>query len=126
MDLVPSKHAIEMMTSRDITWEQVLETVTNAHVTYSSRGDQMFQRDKVAVVTTRPLSNGVRLVKTVLLREVEQWSDDDARARVRRPVIRQSTPRPRPTSSPAPVPPPVYTPAPVPKPAPPRGKHLTH
>lgn len=126
MDLVPSKHAIASMEARDITWPQVVETVTDPSVTYGTRGDQMFQRGDVAVVTTRPMTDGSRLVKTVLLRETEQWTNEDARARPRRPVVRQST-RPRPTSAPVPVQAPAFVPGPEPKPAPPRpGKHLVH
>lgn len=129
MDLVPTGHANEQMLSRDISWAQVVETVENFEVTYDSRGDQMFQRGAIAVVTTRPASDGFRVVKTVLLRQATQWNDEDARRREgsspRRPVVRQSTARPRPSSSPAPVPSPVLVPAPVPKPGPRLGKHRT-
>jgi len=127
MDLVPSKHAIASMASREITWAQVIDTVETADVVYDSRGNQMFQKGDIAVVTTRPLSDGVLLVITVLLRQTTQWSNDDARNRpsvqpeqVRRPVVQA---KPRPPAF-APVPAPAFVPAPVPTPTPAvRAKH---
>lgn len=124
MDLVLSNHAIEMMASRKITWDQVRLTVTDPQVTYGSRGDQMFQRGDIAVVTTRPLSDGARLVKTVLLRNTKQWTDTDARNRTQPPAKQQSK-QPLPATVP-PVKAPAFTPAPTPVAPPRKGKHLTH
>lgn len=88
MQIIPSRHAIETMNARDVTWAQVLETVSQPENTYSTNRrpkDCVHQRGTIAVVTVE-VPDGL-LVKTVLLREAAQWSNDDARNRHHRKAV---------------------------------------
>lgn len=88
MQIIPSRHAVETMNARDVSWAQVVETVEQPENTYSTSRrpkDCVHQRGDIAVVTVE-VSDGL-LVKTVLLRETEQWSNDDARSRHHRKAV---------------------------------------
>ncbi len=76
LELFPSKHAVDAMRRRMVSWAEVLDVVKLPEVTYTSDGDVMFQRGKLSVVIAKN-----QVVKTVLRREVQQWDDRDARRR---------------------------------------------
>lgn len=82
-----TRHARENMDARDVSFAEVLEVLRTYDTRYSSfmhRGrptpdTYVYQRGRLAVVAQD--KNGVLLVKTVLLKDTEQWDDEDARAR---------------------------------------------
>lgn len=74
----PTKHALETMTERDITWGEVQDVILKPEVTYGPdrSGRTVMQRGKISVVVARDMA-----VITVLLRQEEQWTNADARSR---------------------------------------------
>jgi len=81
VNLWPTRHAIDVMSRRGITWADVVRTVERPEVTYAGSryaGDDriVHQAGDLAVVTTP-----AGCVVTVLLRTTEQWTDADARQR---------------------------------------------
>lgn len=77
-DVYPTKHVLEKLATRDVTWGQIVEVVENPEVIYGPdhRGKKILQRGKLSVVVA---ADGA--VVTVLLRSEEQWDDGDARSR---------------------------------------------
>lgn len=74
-----SDHARINMSKRRITKEEVFEVLLNPEKTYTSKDDRVFVRGDLAVVVHEERNYSV--VKTVLLAEESQWSDETARRR---------------------------------------------
>lgn len=76
--IFPTRHAVQKMQDRDISWAEVVEIVDNPDVIYGPdyRGRRVIQKDDVAVVLG---PNGG--VITVLFRNEEQWTDEQVRSR---------------------------------------------
>lgn len=66
------------MRERDVTWGEIVDTVNKPETVYGpdERGRKIHQRGQLAVVVGR---DGA--VVTVLLRQGEQWTNEDAKAR---------------------------------------------
>lgn len=85
-----TRHARANMDARDISFAEVREVLENYSHRYSSfmhRGrptpdTYVYQRNGLAVVAKE--IDHVLLVKTVLLDDKDQWTDEDARNRQRR------------------------------------------
>jgi hypothetical protein len=77
-DIYPTKHAIETMEARNVSWGEIVSVVENPDVVYGpdQRGRKVVQRDDLTVVL-----GGDGAIVTVLLREVNEWTDEDARGR---------------------------------------------
>lgn len=78
----PTRHVVEKMNARNITWAEILEIVEKPEVTFGpdTRGRKVLQKDDLAVVV-----GSDNAIVTVLLRDEDQWTDEDARKRVRSP-----------------------------------------
>lgn len=74
----PTRHVVEKMNDRVITWGEILEVIKRPEVVYGPdyKGRKVMQKDKISVVVA---SDGA--VVTVLLRSEEQWTDEDAKQR---------------------------------------------
>ena len=73
-DLHPTRHAVEMMGERGVTWGDVVEACTHPSVVEPSRGMKRYIRGSLAVVVSPN-----NTVITVLLRETKQWNNTTAR-----------------------------------------------
>lgn len=87
-DIVLTDHALRSMLHRSVTLEEVHDILANWENRWQSTRYKdevitddvfLYQKGKLALVV-KELRTCV-LVKTVLLREQRQWSDDDAKAR---------------------------------------------
>lgn len=70
----PTRHAVEQMKARSLSWADVLEIVNEPEVTFGpdSRGRRVLQKGSLAVPVAR---DGA--VITVLLRSQDQWTNED-------------------------------------------------
>lgn len=77
-DIRPTKHALEKMKTRHISWGEIVEAVKHPDVIYGPdhNGSRVFQKDTLAVVVSRDDA-----VITVLLKSYQRWTDEDARNR---------------------------------------------
>lgn len=77
-NLHPTRHVIDQMKARDISWAEVVEIVEYPETSYGpdNRGRIVYQKHDLSVVTGR--DGGVI---TVLLRNTEQWTNEDAKNR---------------------------------------------
>lgn len=77
-DFHPTPHLVEKLKVRDVTWGSVLECLEHPEVVYGPdhRGRSNYQKGDLCVVASREGA-----VVTVLLRDENQWSDEDARNR---------------------------------------------
>lgn len=91
-----SRHAIEAAIARGFTISQVFDTLRNWENRYvqSARYGKpgttpfMYQLGDMGVGVNE--TDGMIIVKTVLLRERRQWTDEDARSRRRAEVVASS------------------------------------
>lgn len=74
----PTRHLVEKMNSRSVTWGEILEVINQPEATYGpdNRGRVNYQKGRLCVVVDK-----YDAVVTVLLRQEEQWDDAQARAR---------------------------------------------
>lgn len=74
----PTPHLIEKMNARDVTWAEILDVIDHPEVVYGPdrQGRRNYQKGDLCVVVTSQ-----KAVVTVLIRNSEQWSDEDARNR---------------------------------------------
>ena len=79
-DAYPTKHVLEKIQARDVTWGEIVEVIEKPEVIYGPdfRGRKVLQRGTLTVVLGR---DGA--VVTVLLRSEEQWDDTDMKTRVK-------------------------------------------
>lgn len=97
MEYFATRHAMQQMQLRGVTWSEVVDVLNNAEVTYKQGGDPtvnqhatVFQAGKLFVVradTAEYLEHDGSwryAVLTVGLRSQEQWSDKDVRDRSKR------------------------------------------
>lgn len=77
--LLVTTHAAEKMQARRISMTEVEQCVARPEVTYGRDGTEVRQLGSVAVVCT--LQGDAVVVRTVLLRHQERWTDEQARAR---------------------------------------------
>lgn len=77
-DFVPTNHLLEKMRLRNITWAEIIEVLEKPEVTFGPdlRGRKTVQKGDLAVVVS-----GSGAVITVLLRDADQWTDEDVRDR---------------------------------------------
>lgn len=77
-DIYPTKHAREQMEARNVTWGEIVDIVEKPEVVYGpdQRGRKICQRGDLSVVV-----GGDGAIVTVLLREVEQWDDNQVALR---------------------------------------------
>lgn len=81
----PTPHLIQKMNDRKVTWAEVVDILDHPEVIYGpdNRGRRIHQKGDLSVVVSREGA-----VITCLLRQKEQWTDDEARnrTRVRKPL----------------------------------------
>lgn len=77
-DPYPTRHLVEKLNARAIRWSEVVEIIENPEVTFGPdiQGRRVMQKGDLSVVVAR--DGGVI---TVLLREADQWTDEDVRRR---------------------------------------------
>lgn len=77
-EIYPTDHLREKMRSREITWAEIVEVADHPEVIYGpdERGRRILQRGKLSIV----LDRGNNVI-TALLRQEEQWTDEEARER---------------------------------------------
>ncbi len=77
-EVYPTKHLLEQMENRAVTWGEIIDVVEKPEVTFGPDhlGRKSVQRGNLCVVVAR---DGA--VLTVLLRQGEQWTNDDAKGR---------------------------------------------
>lgn len=77
-DIFPTEHLREKMQARLITWADIVEVNSKPDVVYGpdERGSRVLQRGDLSIVVDK---NGN--VITALLRQEDQWTDEDARKR---------------------------------------------
>ena len=74
----PTKHSLEAMAARNVTWGEIVDAVEKPEVSFGpdERGRMVHQKGLIAVVVAE---SGA--VITVLLRQGTRWTDEDARNR---------------------------------------------
>lgn len=74
----PTKHLIEKLDAREITWSEIVDILDHPEVIYGpdNRGRRVMQRSDLSIVVGR---DGA--VITALLRSSEQWTDEEAKRR---------------------------------------------
>lgn len=77
-EIYPTKHVLEKLDARDVTWAEIVDVVDHPEVVYGPdyRGKKIHQKGDLSVVVA---PDGA--VLTVLLRDKEQWTDEQAIAR---------------------------------------------
>lgn len=77
-NIYPTKHVIEKLDARDVTWAEIVDVVDHPEVVYGPdyRGKKIHQKGVLSVVVA---PDGA--VLTVLLRDEQQWTDAHAQAR---------------------------------------------
>ena len=77
-EIYPTKHLVKNMRERHVTWGEIVDIVDHPEVVTSPdmQGRQLYQKGKLSVVVAR---NGD--VITVLLRQEQQWTNEDAKKR---------------------------------------------
>jgi len=80
MEIYPTPHLLDKMAARDVTWGEIVKVIERPEVVFGPdyRGRKTVQRGELAVVVD---SQGA--VITVLLKQNEQWNDEQARSRKR-------------------------------------------
>jgi hypothetical protein len=76
-----SDHARQKMALRSVSKEEVFSIVRDPEIIHRSDGKHVLMRGNLSVALAQ--RSGRWCVVTVLLREQEQWGDDDARGRPR-------------------------------------------
>lgn len=81
MDIYPTKHLLEKMQEREITWAEIVDVVDRPEVIYGpdAKGKRILQKGELGVVVDK-YGN----VITALLRQESQWTSEDARKRKKR------------------------------------------
>lgn len=96
-DYYPTRHAVEAMAARGVTWAEVLEVLHRTEVSYTQDNDPRYPPDRrvhqygrlYVVVGTKPTyarsdtaeEHPAFPVITVGLRQTRQWNDADVRNR---------------------------------------------
>lgn len=77
-EVFPTKHVLEKMQGRDVTWGEIIDVVNNPQVVYGPdyRGTKNFQKGDLCVVVAR---DGA--IVTVLLKSKDEWTDHHAKNR---------------------------------------------
>jgi len=77
-EIHPTPHLIEKMKARDVTWGEIVGIIEKPAVVFGPdiQGRKVYQKGDLAVVVA---ASGA--VITVLLKETEQWTDEQARNR---------------------------------------------
>jgi len=77
--VIVTSHAASKMASRGVTLTEVEECALNPEVAYGQGSNEIRQRGSLALAVVTDGRDII--VRTVLLRQVSQWTDEDARAR---------------------------------------------
>ena len=72
----PTRHAVDKMKNRDISWAEVLEIIEHPEVKWIDGDSSVYQKGDLAVV----VCNDGKIV-TVLYRVQDEWTDEDVRNR---------------------------------------------
>ena len=74
----PTQHLLEKIKARDVKWAEIMDVIEHPEVVYGPdrQGRRNFQRGDLCVVVS-----GQKAVITVLIRNLDQWTDEDARNR---------------------------------------------
>lgn len=77
-EVFPTKHALEKMQGRDVTWGEIIDVVNNPEVVYGPdfRGAKNYQKGDLCVIVAR---DGA--IVTVLLKSQNEWNDTHAKSR---------------------------------------------
>lgn len=80
-DYFPTKHLLEKLSARNVTWAEIVDIVEHPDVVYGPdiQGRRTLQRGELCVIVGKD-----NAVLTVLLRNADQWDDDQARDRKKR------------------------------------------
>lgn len=76
-----TRHALSVMKSRDVTPEEVIEIIRNPDVTEPSEGQRRYVANGLAVAVD--VRYNPYVVITVLMRNREQWTNENVRTRSR-------------------------------------------
>ena len=76
--IFPTRHVVEKMNNREITWAEIVDISKNPEVVYGPdhRGRRILQKGDLSIVLA---DNGA--VVTALLRSEDKWTDKDAKER---------------------------------------------
>lgn len=74
-EFYPTKHVVEKMKSRNVTWGDILEVLEHPETIYGpdDQGRKNYQRGNLCVI-----AGNDKAVITVLLRQSNQWNDEEA------------------------------------------------
>ena len=74
----PTKHLLEKMAARNVSWGEIIDVLEHPEVTFGPdhKGLKTVQKGDLAVIVSH---DGA--VITVLLREIEKWTDEQAQQR---------------------------------------------
>ena len=97
MELYPTRHCVEAMSERDISWSEILQIFAQPDVTYGGstgahahQNSTTYQRGQLYAIIANTPEYGrhdkakafpMRAVLTTGLRSTEQWTNGDARSR---------------------------------------------
>ena len=78
MERYPTRHLIEKMSDRQVTWAEILDVVDHPEVVYGPdrKGRSVYQKGDLGVVASRDGN-----IITVLLRQEENWTSEEVRNR---------------------------------------------
>lgn len=80
-EVYPTKHLLKNMRERHVTWAEIVDIIDHPEVISGPdmQGRSVYQKGKLSVVVARKGD-----VITVLLRQEQQWTNEDAQKRDRK------------------------------------------
>lgn len=77
-EIYPTKHLLKNMRDRHVSWAEIVDVVEKPEVISGPdmQGREVYQKGKLSVVVARSGD-----VITVLLRQEQQWTNEDAQKR---------------------------------------------
>ncbi len=73
------EHARDVMKRRQVSFEQLVEIISNPDIIEPHQGKRRYVKDNLCVVVASSLHG--KVVITILLRKNDSWTDNDARNR---------------------------------------------
>lgn len=74
-----TNHAREVMKRRNISWDELVEVIERPDIIEPHQGKKRYVKGKLCVVVAPSLHG--KVIVTILLRDQNQWSDEDVRKR---------------------------------------------